>query len=311
MKTSPIEAFTNNLTDVSALDDSSFFELYPWHFNQFSIDLKKEILNNLTKLSDDQFKVYLEDIKYNIKETFAYDPIAPSIIDYWLKKFDLDENDFPFLFDENVTELTNAVYNKNDLKTAKTKLVRKIQLEFYWYASFLEANKMLEFIDILLIEQNRPDKQIIDQNILIKEILDQISNNQQIIVQNSPAVQKIEPKSYFLIKDGKTRHNKAKSLFDKLILNNYINKSCRANFINAFTGTKPKEKVNWIGFKGDLKSFLKYCNSEKLFSDNTNIWVIATEVFTFNEVNFTPKQIKDTKITKNDYSIKVLVKSIF
>lgn len=125
------------------------------------------------------------------------------------------------------------------------------------------------------------------------------------------AVAKKEPTDYFLIKDSTTRHHKAQSLSDKLIAKNYIHKDCKANFINAFIGTKPKDKVNWTGTFGDLKSFIKYCNSEKLFEDNIDVWIITSEVFTFKKVNIPSKKIKDTKVTKNDYNLKKLVKSIF
>lgn len=131
--------------------------------------------------------------------------------------------------------------------------------------------------------------------------------NQKLI----PQAIKPEPTKYFQIKDTATRHHKAQSLSDKLITKNFIDKDCKANFINAFTGTKPKEKVNWTGAFGDLKSFIKYCNTEKLFEDNIDVWVITSEVFTFNKINIPSKKIKDTKVTKNDYNIKKLVKSIF
>ena len=126
-----------------------------------------------------------------------------------------------------------------------------------------------------------------------------------------PSVAKKELTGYFQIKDSATRHHKAQSLSDKLIAKNYIHKDCKANFINAFIGTKPKDKVNWTGAFGDLKSFIKYCNAEKLFEDNIDVWVITSEVFTFKQVNIPSKKIKDTKVTNNDYNIKKLVKSIF
>lgn len=125
-----------------------------------------------------------------------------------------------------------------------------------------------------------------------------------------PMVKFVTPK-YFQIIDSATRHNKANSLFDKLVIKNYIKNECKANFINAFIGTKSKDKINWIGDLGDLKSFIKYCHSENLFSVNTDIWVVTSEVFTVNKINIASKRIKDTKVTKNDYNIKKLVKSIF
>ena len=112
-------------------------------------------------------------------------------------------------------------------------------------------------------------------------------------------------------KDSTTRHIKANALFDKLLTKTYIDKDCKAHFINAFIGTKPKEKVDWIGDFGDLKSFIKYCNSEKLFDDNTDVWVITSDVFTFKKINIPSKKIKDTKVTKNDFNMKKLVKSVF
>ena len=132
-----------------------------------------------------------------------------------------------------------------------------------------------------------------------------------IVKKGLPSVVKKELTGYLQIKDSTTRHHKAQSLSDKLIAKNYIHKDCKANFINAFIGTKPKDKVNWIGDYGDLKSFIKYCKSESLFNDTIDIWINTSEVFVFKNVNIIARKIKDTKVTKNDYNLKSLVKSIF
>ncbi|MFZ2430937.1 MAG: hypothetical protein WAW57_07320 [Lutibacter sp.] len=164
---------------------------------------------------------------------------------------------------------------------------------------------------MLLVIYNKGEKQYIKA---IKEWLE----NEKVYFQDIvPIVNqitlppiKVDTNKYFQIKDSATRYHKATSLFDKLVTKNYLEKECKPNFINAFTGTKPRNKVNWIGNFGDLKSFIKYCNSENLFYNNTDIWVVAAEVFTVKNLNITSIKIKDTKRTKDDYILKKLVESV-
>lgn len=261
------------------LSVTTFSELYDEIITD-SYQLQKEINEYLLSFHPENKELYLNYVKERINVEIL-GGIDSSIIDKWTVLFDLNNIDFPFIENEKILTILSTWIDQPDLSFDDQKLVINIQHDFYLYAFYLEANKIITFINQLLSKKNNSIKS------------------------------KIEPIKYFLIKDSSTRHYKAQSLSEKLISKNYISKECKANFINAFSGTKPKEKIDWIGDFGDLKSFIKYCNTEKLFNDNIDIWVIAAEVFTFKKVAITSRKIKDTKITKNDLNVKTLVKSIF
>jgi hypothetical protein len=115
---------------------------------------------------------------------------------------------------------------------------------------------------------------------------------------------------YFELKDSKTKYESATILADKLISKGLIEKNSRANLINAFTGSKPKEKISWIGNFGDLKSFIKHCRIELEFNDTKNQWITASEVFTRKSLDFSSEEISNASLTKNDKNIQKLVKSV-
>lgn len=142
----PLEIFISDLGDVSILDDNSFADLYPWHFSDFTDDLKKEIIANLTSLSETKFDAYIKYVQFEIDKAYCYDPKV-CIIHRWIKQFDLIEEDFPFEFNEEVTFLLTCFRKDDTLDSEVQKKVTSIQLEFHWYAVFLEVKKINGFID--------------------------------------------------------------------------------------------------------------------------------------------------------------------
>jgi hypothetical protein len=152
-KKTPLDNFTSSLCDVSILYKMPFSELYPWHFNDITDALKKEIVDNLTSLSDTKFDAYLKYVKDEIEKVYYYDP-NNCIIEEWIKKYDLKENDFPFYEDDNVSFLIRTVCDDPNLGIEKKKLVKLIQLGFFWYAVFLESKTIIAFIDELFLEKS-------------------------------------------------------------------------------------------------------------------------------------------------------------
>lgn len=114
---------------------------------------------------------------------------------------------------------------------------------------------------------------------------------------------------YLLLSNTATRHHTSNQLTKALIDSKYISENSKADLINAFNGNAPQTKVNWLGQKGDLYSFIKYCNENKIFHNNIDIWVESSKVFNIKGVSYTSNQLKDSKRTKNDYSLKKLVKN--
>lgn len=147
-----LENFNNRLNDVTILQEYSFFELYPWYYLDATDILKKEIIINLTVLPDKQFNVFLNYIKEQIQEYHVFDP-EECIIQKWLENFNLVQEDFPFLFNEDIKSLLLPKYNDDSLEKEQKPLVYSIQREFHLYAVFLEVQKTHNFIDELLMKK--------------------------------------------------------------------------------------------------------------------------------------------------------------
>lgn len=100
---------------------------------------------------------------------------------------------------------------------------------------------------------------------------------------------------------------KAEQLADALILKNNLDKNSKNDFINAFTGFSPKDKINWKGHFGDLKTFINHCIKEKYIEKVSQKWITTSSVFLNNEIAFNEDKIRSTKETKSKENIKKLV----
>ena len=147
-----LDNFNNRLNDITILQEYSFFELYPWYYLDATEDLKKNIITNLTVLPEQQFNAFLKYIKEQIQEYHVFDP-KECMIQKWLKNFDLVQEDFPFLFNEDIKSLLLPKYKDDSLQEEQKRLVYSIQREFHLYAVFLEVQKTHTFIDELLMKE--------------------------------------------------------------------------------------------------------------------------------------------------------------
>lgn len=100
---------------------------------------------------------------------------------------------------------------------------------------------------------------------------------------------------------------KAEQLADALILKNNIDKNSRKDFINAFTGFPPKDKIIWQGHFGDLKTFINHCIKEKYIEKVSRKWIITSTIFSDKEIAFSKDSIRSTKETISKENIKKLV----
>lgn len=152
--------FTEKLCDVTILNETPFSELFPWYFEEFTTNLKDEIINNLTLLNDARFDLYINWLRNKIETAYVYDP-NECIIDEWIKEFSLIEEEFPFYFNEEVTNLISS-FGDISLQAIEARKVRSIQLNFYWYAVYLEYKKIISFISDLANTK-------LDNNIVLEE----------------------------------------------------------------------------------------------------------------------------------------------
>jgi len=150
-KRTAITDFTMELNAGYLLDNSSFLDLYYWHYFDISAALKKEIIENLNSLSPARFNAYIKYVKNEIHEVHGYYDPDECIIEEWIEKFDLKEGDFPFYDNKKVTRILSVTKKDYDSESKKTgEDIRLMQLKFHWYAAHLEYLKMKKFIDELL-----------------------------------------------------------------------------------------------------------------------------------------------------------------
>ena len=118
------------------------------------------------------------------------------------------------------------------------------------------------------------------------------------------------PAFAFTIMAGASKKKKATVLFEVLEKEKHIDINSKNDFINAFIGNPPDNKINWIGMFGDLKSFINYSISENLIEKVKTKWVITADIFTHNRIHFINDKIKDTETTAGEENIKKIVRSI-
>ena len=85
------------------------------------------------------------------------------------------------------------------------------------------------------------------------------------------------------------------------------NRKSTKDFINAFTGYSPKDKIIWKGHFGDLKTFINHSIKEKFLEKVSQKWIITSSIFLNDEIAFNEDKIRSTKETKSKENIKKLV----
>lgn len=159
-----LEQFNISLNDVSILRETSFFELYPWYYTDTSDNLKKEIIENLTTLTESQFNAYLKYTKDQIQYYHIFNP-NESLIQKWLAKFSLNETEFPFLLNKDILQLIKP--NSTSI-TEEDNQTYFIQKDFHLQAVKIEVINMLAFIDEMLgdeIPTSQPNSVAASKNI--------------------------------------------------------------------------------------------------------------------------------------------------
>ncbi|HRA74130.1 MAG TPA: hypothetical protein PLB11_15055, partial [Flavobacterium sp.] len=127
---------------------------------------------------------------------------------------------------------------------------------------------------------------------------------------NDKTVIKKSTTSCFKKMAGASKKRNIKSLFSLLEKEKYINSDSKNDFINAFTGMTPINKIKWTGLFGDIKTLINYCIEKEFIPKISNKWVVTANIFTNNGNAFINKEIKDTPTTNNEAAIKRLIDSI-
>lgn len=151
----PLENFLHEIGNTLFLNETSFYDFYFSHYADISDALKKQIIDNLNSLPEIKFDVYIRYVKDEINKYHCYDPNA-CIIEKWMTKFNINEDDFPFNLNEEVIRLLSIKKVDYPLEIKEAREISLMQLEFHWYAIYIEVKNILSFIDGL-ITSNKKD----------------------------------------------------------------------------------------------------------------------------------------------------------
>ncbi len=273
--------FIEKFNEEPMLRDTIFTELYDEYIIPASKRLQNEVNENMLTLPSMDRENYLNYVKNRIiDETIGNH--GSSVINKWTKKFNLEKNEFPFIDNEKVKILLSTWGNQPSLSYEEQKVVKYMQKDFYLHTFYLESEKIIKLIDQLLLTQTKRSPS---------------SENSKL--------------DFFKILAGHSKKNKAKSLFEVLEKEKYINPSSKDDFIKAFTGNPPINKIDWVGNFGDLKTLINHSMKIGLIEEKNKKWVIAANLFSLNSKNFNSKNIKDTAVTKNENDLKKIINSIY
>jgi hypothetical protein len=272
--------FIEKFNEQTMLTVTIFPELYDEYIIPASKRLQNEVNENMLTLPSVDRENYLIYVRNRIvSETIGN--FDSSIINKWMEEFNLEKNEFPFIDNEKIKIMLSTWYNQPGLSYEKQMLVKYMQKDFYLYAFYLESEKIVKLIDQL--KSPKINNRLIEE----KTELD-----------------------FFKILAGHSKKNKAKSLFEALEKEKYLNTASKDDFINAFTGTPPSIKIDWKGNFGDLKTLINHSIEIGLIENKTKKWVVTSNIFSHNGANFDSNNIKDTAVTKNENDLKKIINSI-
>jgi hypothetical protein len=271
-----IEKFNNQ----GIISQSIFTELYDGYIIPASSQLQNEINENMLTLPISDRDIYLKYVRKRIKDEII-DSCDKSNIDKWIQHFELDLNEFPFVDNDEIKIKLSTWHKQPSLDFELKKYFLELQKDFFLHSFYLESIRIIELIDSFL---------------------------------TSKTIAKTSSKSIklncFKIKAGHSKTNKAKALFESLMSKKYIDPNAKKDFVNAFTGTPPLSKINWIGNFGDLKTLIYQSIEMEFVEKIINKWVVAANIFQIDGEDFTNVKIKDTEETKNIDEIKKIINSI-
>lgn len=160
-----LNCFCKSIFDEIPAIKISFNLNYENNIKNFASKLQDEISDNVLRLSDFKIRVYLDYISKTIKKR-QLQLITSENINSWLVKYFLDIDDFPFFNNKEFNLLLNKDYLGEHSSVEERREVFKIQRDFFLYASMIESNKILNFIDSLKtsleIPVEKPSNQIGD-----------------------------------------------------------------------------------------------------------------------------------------------------
>jgi hypothetical protein len=140
-----LNSFIETCNSRKAIDWSGFMFVFENHIITSGYNLKKEIAETLLLTSDSDRKLYLDYLKDRLE--FEIDDINSSRLDTWVRKYNLNKDEFPFIDQAQIVDMLNVTIEFSDLEKTELDAIAQLQRDFYIHACFLELQKILEFID--------------------------------------------------------------------------------------------------------------------------------------------------------------------
>lgn len=141
-----LNAFVKEISNEKDIYQSTFIQCYDFGIKAYTDYLKSEISENILILPTEKINLYLDFIEDKISST-PYFSTNPNIIDKWITKYDLQKLQFPFTESKEVKKLISLSVNFHQLAEEQRILMEDIQIDFYCYASMVEANKITDFLN--------------------------------------------------------------------------------------------------------------------------------------------------------------------
>lgn len=107
---------------------------------------ENEVMENLLLLNSDKKDDYLNFVIDTISKT-PYSDYNEELIANWLKKYNASIDEFPNFENEDLKHWLNRYYNGYADSPTDYDFILDIQMDFYYYAAGLLANKMINYLN--------------------------------------------------------------------------------------------------------------------------------------------------------------------
>ena len=198
--------FCESISNIDLLEDATFTGVYNDVILFHSKNLESEIIENLALLPNDKKDDYLVYLLDKIKKTHHYNT-EESTIDNWLKKYKVDFAQFPNFKNEDHSLALEHIDQEDFFSAIDKEDLFDIQIDFYCYASMVEAKKIVAFIESKLnntkkenTNSKNPNQLTTNQAVILLDKLGFFSNE---IIELLPNTKKAALISKLIGKDDK------------------------------------------------------------------------------------------------------------
>ncbi|OWP84825.1 hypothetical protein BWK59_03150 [Flavobacterium davisii] len=171
-----LNAFCKGISNEKDIYQSTFIQCYNFGIRNFTEKLKSGINGNILILPSGKISHYVDFVGGKIKET-PYFSVPSNSLSKWIGKYNLQDLEFPYLGNKGLKQLISMSINFHHLTEEDRELMEDIQIDFYCYASMIEANKMIDFFQT---KKSKPS--IRAGNSKEEESTNQLSVNRAIIL---------------------------------------------------------------------------------------------------------------------------------